>query len=127
MPQPGQRGAQGPGRVVIRKSEDTGHAGHHGGAWKIAYADFVTAMMAFFLLMWLINATSQEQRRGLADYFSKAKIADAWDAGLDRVVAVTNPANTASMAVCRRIGMTHLGQSDAYYDTVCELFEARRP
>jgi chemotaxis protein MotB len=44
-------------------------AGHHGGAWKVAYADFVTAMMAFFLLMWLLNATSEEQRKGIADYF----------------------------------------------------------
>lgn len=44
--------------------------GHHGGAWKVAYADFVTAMMAFFLLMWLLNATTEEQRRGIADYFS---------------------------------------------------------
>ena len=55
--------------IVIRRSED-GAAGHHGGAWKVAYADFVTAMMAFFLLMWLLNATTEEQRRGLADYFS---------------------------------------------------------
>ena len=44
--------------------------GHHGGSWKVAYADFVTAMMAFFLLMWLLNATTEEQRKGLADYFS---------------------------------------------------------
>jgi chemotaxis protein MotB len=44
--------------------------GHHGGSWKVAYADFVTAMMAFFLLMWLLNATTEDQRKGLADYFS---------------------------------------------------------
>ncbi|MFV0408626.1 MAG: flagellar motor protein MotB [Paracoccus sp. (in: a-proteobacteria)] len=44
--------------------------GHHGGAWKVAYADFVTAMMAFFLLMWLLNATTEKQRQGLADYFN---------------------------------------------------------
>lgn len=44
--------------------------GHHGGAWKVAYADFVTAMMAFFLLMWLLNATTEDQRKGLADYFN---------------------------------------------------------
>lgn len=64
---------------------------------------------------------------GYASEAAARVLTHAWDAGLDRVVAVTNPANTASMAVCRRIGMTHLGQSDAYYDTVCELFEARRP
>jgi chemotaxis protein MotB len=55
--------------IIIKKIIKGGH-GHHGGAWKVAYADFVTAMMAFFLLMWLINATSPEQKRGLADYFT---------------------------------------------------------
>jgi chemotaxis protein MotB len=59
--------------VVIRK-EEAEESGHHGGQWKVAYADFVTAMMAFFLLMWLINATTEAQRRGLADYFSRANI-----------------------------------------------------
>ncbi len=57
------------GGVIIRKYEIV-EAGHHGGAWKVAYADFVTAMMAFFLLMWLLNATTEAQRKGLADYFS---------------------------------------------------------
>jgi len=56
--------------IVIRK-EEVVEGGHHGGAWKVAYADFVTAMMAFFLLMWLLNATSEEQKRGIADYFSQ--------------------------------------------------------
>ncbi len=46
------------------------HGGHHGGAWKVAYADFVTAMMAFFLLMWLLGATNEKQRKALADYFA---------------------------------------------------------
>ena len=55
--------------IVIRK-EEVVEGGGHGGAWKVAYADFVTAMMAFFLLMWLLNATTEDQRKGLADYFS---------------------------------------------------------
>ncbi|MFC1672793.1 flagellar motor protein MotB [Pseudomonadota bacterium] len=55
--------------IVIKKIKKGGH-GHHGGAWKIAYADFVTAMMAFFLLLWLLNAVSQEQLEGIADYFA---------------------------------------------------------
>jgi chemotaxis protein MotB len=55
--------------IIIKKIKKTAHA-HHGGAWKIAYADFVTAMMAFFLLMWLINMTSPEQKIGLAEYFA---------------------------------------------------------
>src|SRR5580704_9426389 len=57
------------GNIIIRR-EEVVEGGGHGGAWKVAYADFVTAMMAFFLLMWLVNATTEEQRKGLADYFS---------------------------------------------------------
>ncbi|MFA7275397.1 MAG: flagellar motor protein MotB [Pseudobdellovibrionaceae bacterium] len=54
---------------IIIKKIIKGGGGHHGGAWKVAYADFVTAMMAFFLLMWLLNATTEEQRRGISEYF----------------------------------------------------------
>lgn len=57
--------------IIIKKIIKGGH-GHHGGAWKVAYADFVTAMMAFFLPMWLLNATSEEQRRGISNYFGPA-------------------------------------------------------
>ncbi len=60
--------------VVIKKVKKVIGGGHHGGAWKVAYADFVTAMMAFFLLMWLINTTSPEQKRGIADYFAPASV-----------------------------------------------------
>ncbi|MBI1359069.1 MAG: flagellar motor protein MotB [Alphaproteobacteria bacterium] len=60
--------------VVIKKIKKVIGGGHHGGAWKVAYADFVTAMMAFFLLMWLINTTSPEQKRGIADYFAPASV-----------------------------------------------------
>jgi chemotaxis protein MotB len=56
--------------VIIKRKKVVAGDGHHGGAWKVAYADFVTAMMAFFLLMWLLNATTEKQRKGLADYFS---------------------------------------------------------
>jgi chemotaxis protein MotB len=60
--------------IIIKKIKKGGHGAHHGGAWKVAYADFVTAMMAFFLLMWLINTTSPEQKRGIADYFAPASV-----------------------------------------------------
>ncbi len=56
--------------VIIKRKKKVIAGGHHGGAWKVAYADFVTAMMAFFMLMWLLNATTEKQRKGLADYFS---------------------------------------------------------
>jgi chemotaxis protein MotB len=62
--------------IVIKKIKKGGGHGHHGGAWKVAYADFVTAMMAFFLLMWLINTTSPEQKRGIADYFAPASVSE---------------------------------------------------
>ena len=55
---------------IIVKKITVVAAGHHGGAWKVAYADFVTAMMAFFLLLWLLGATTEKQRRGIADYFT---------------------------------------------------------
>lgn len=55
--------------IIVIKKVIKGGGGHHGGAWKVAYADFVTAMMAFFLLMWLLNATTEEQRRGISEYF----------------------------------------------------------
>ncbi len=54
--------------IIVKKIKKSG-GGHHGGAWKVAYADFVTAMMAFFLLLWLLNVTTKEQKAGLADYF----------------------------------------------------------
>ena len=56
--------------VIIKRKKIIAEGGHHGGAWKVAYADFVTAMMTFFLLMWLLNATTDKQRKGIADYFS---------------------------------------------------------
>jgi chemotaxis protein MotB len=56
--------------LIIKRKKVTGGDAHHGGAWKVAYADFVTAMMAFFMLMWLLNATTEQQRKGIADYFS---------------------------------------------------------
>jgi len=56
--------------IIVKKVIVSGGDGHHGGAWKVAYADFVTAMMAFFLLLWLLGATTEDQRKGLADYFT---------------------------------------------------------
>ncbi|HZY19143.1 MAG TPA: flagellar motor protein MotB [Ramlibacter sp.] len=62
--------------IIIKRVKKGGHGGHHGGAWKIAYADFVTAMMAFFLLMWLLGSTAQGDLQGIASYFqSPLKVA----------------------------------------------------
>lgn len=62
-------GSNLPPPIIVKKITVVA-AGHHGGAWKVAYADFVTAMMAFFLLLWLLGATTEDQRKGLADYFT---------------------------------------------------------
>ena len=64
---------------------------------------------------------------GYASEAASAVLAHAWASGLERVVAVTNPENTASQAVCLRIGMRHDGQTDRYYNATCELFVAERP
>ncbi|MDD2758978.1 MAG: flagellar motor protein MotB, partial [Methylomonas sp.] len=55
--------------IIIKKVNKKAKHGHHGGAWKIAYADFVTAMMAFFLLMWLLGSTDDATKKGISEYF----------------------------------------------------------
>ena len=57
---------------IIIKKVKKGDDGHHGGAWKVAYADFVTAMMAFFLLLWLLSVTTEMQKNGISDYYQPA-------------------------------------------------------
>ena len=76
--------------TIIRR-EEVVESGHHGGAWKVAYADFVTAMMAFFLLMWLLNATTEAQRRGLADYFSPSASVSVQRSGTGRPLGGQSP------------------------------------
>src|SRR3546814_5695553 len=65
MAAPAKRGRNEPEPrpiIIVKKIVDGGHGGHHGGAWKVAYADFVTAMMAFFLLLWILGATTEDGR-----------------------------------------------------------------
>ena len=83
--------------IIVKKVTVVADAGHHGGAWKVAYADFVTAMMAFFLLLWLLGSTTEAQRRGLADYFTptlvKTKEQSAGSNGLLGGASLTDPDN----------------------------------
>jgi len=76
MAAPAKRGKNEPEPrpIIVKKIIVEGHGGHHGGAWKVAYADFVTAMMAFFLLLWILGATTEKQRKGIADYFTPTMI-----------------------------------------------------
>jgi len=76
--------------IVIKKVKKGGHGGHHGGAWKVAYADFVTAMMAFFLLLWLLNATTEEQKMGISNYFDPTAISRATRSGSGGVLGGTS-------------------------------------
>ena len=81
--------------IIIKKIKKGGH-GHHGGAWKVAYADFVTAMMAFFLLLWLLNVTTKTQKTGIADYFTPTTgVKDAKGIGF-RGGEASNPGNSKS-------------------------------
>ncbi|MEP6874533.1 MAG: flagellar motor protein MotB [Burkholderiales bacterium] len=80
--------------IIIKKIKKSGH-GHHGGAWKIAYADFVTAMMAFFLLMWLLGSTTDGDKKGIADYFgSPLKVAMAGGSGAGDASSVVKGGGT---------------------------------
>ncbi len=96
--------------IIVKKIIMEDHGGHHGGAWKVAYADFVTAMMAFFLLMWLLGATDEKQRKGIADYFAptlaQVKRDSAGGKGMFGGSSVTDPdkypypaKNTAATAI----------------------------
>jgi len=76
--------------IIIKRKKVIVAGGHHGGAWKVAYADFVTAMMAFFMLMWLLNATTEQQRKGIADYFSPTLPINRISGGGDGMFGGTN-------------------------------------
>lgn len=99
-----------PRPIIVKKVIEAAHDAHHGGAWKIAYADFVTAMMAFFLLMWLLGSTDEQQRKGLADYFTPTLIEYKQDsAGSDgilggsSIIAEDNYPNAATQTGSRSI------------------------
>lgn len=67
--------------IIIKRIKKAGHGGHHGGAWKVAYADFVTAMMAFFLVMWLVSVVSIDTRKAIAEYFRSFSVFEGSKAG----------------------------------------------
>lgn len=96
--------------IIVKKIYEAPHGGHHGGAWKVAYADFVTAMMAFFLLMWLLGATTEKQRKALADYFAPTLITSKQDSagstgffGGDSIVSADKYPNRAGQTGTKTI------------------------
>ncbi|MBR3369404.1 MAG: chemotaxis protein MotB [Rhodobacteraceae bacterium] len=72
--------------IIIKRKKVVSGGGHHGGAWKVAYADFVTAMMAFFLMLWLLGSADDEQRKGIADYFAPTLSFQSRSSGADGVL-----------------------------------------
>jgi len=105
-----KKGANQPRPIIVKKIIAAPHAAHHGGAWKVAYADFVTAMMAFFLLMWLLGATTEKQRKALADYFAPTLVASKTDSagsdklfGGDSIVSVDKYPNRAGQTGSRAL------------------------
>ncbi len=92
--------------IIIKKIKKGGHA-HHGGAWKIAYADFVTAMMAFFLLLWLISMTTPEQKKGLADYFAPPNVSESTSGAGGVMGGQAFSADGAKIAVDSSTGCAH--------------------
>lgn len=106
---------------IIVKKVTIVEGGHHGGAWKVAYADFVTAMMAFFLLLWLLGATEEKQRKGIADYFSptlvKLRQETAGSDGLLKGSSITdsdtfpNTRNLSGMRTISTSGLKEKGTS----------------
>jgi chemotaxis protein MotB len=92
------KGGKNNARPIIIKKEEVVEGGHHGGAWKVAYADFVTAMMAFFLLMWLLSSTTTAQRIGVADYFSKANVLNRGASGEGKPFGGSDPFDSGALA-----------------------------
>lgn len=131
--------------VVIKKIKKVVGGGHHGGAWKVAYADFVTAMMAFFLLMWLINTTTPEQKRGIADYFAPASVSQSTSgsggllagtalaeegvrhnqgAPIDRIAPRTTPSPSSDQAEASAGSASPSSDSETQQDAAARLEDA---
>lgn len=116
-----RKGKEEPVRpIIVKKIVQEAHAGHHGGAWKVAYADFVTAMMAFFLLMWLLGATNEKQRKSIADYFAPTLIKTPSESaggygpfGGDSIIAENNFQNgSTKTAIPRPVLDIDIGKSE---------------
>ncbi len=82
--------------IIVKKVKGHGH-GHHGGAWKVAYADFVTAMMAFFLLLWLLSVTTEVQKNGISDYFTSTPMITRSEDGAGGILGGTTVALEGAM------------------------------
>jgi chemotaxis protein MotB len=126
-----------PAPIIIKRKKVIA-GGHHGGAWKVAYADFVTAMMAFFLLMWLLNATTEKQKSGIAQFFRSeaplSEVSGGGDGALrgDSVFAEGNLSNSALGGAEGEVagesagGMNQTATADAEEKAFAEIEETLR-
>ena len=118
--------------IIIKRKKVIAGGGHHGGAWKVAYADFVTAMMAFFMLMWLLNATTEKQRKGIADYFSPtiplSRISGGGDGsfGGDSVFSEDQIAQNGTGASSQKPSAEHQAMGQTGTDSTEETVEAAK-
>lgn len=113
-------GAQSNAPIIIKRKKIIAAEGHHGGAWKVAYADFVTAMMAFFMLMWLLNATTEQQRKGIADYFSPTVPLSRVSAGGDGLFGGEDIQRIETLAQSGTGGLTLSNEAGNPLDGVAE-------
>ncbi|MGB3554265.1 MAG: flagellar motor protein MotB [Jannaschia sp.] len=107
--------------IIIKRKKVVAGDAHHGGAWKVAYADFVTAMMAFFMLMWLLNATTEKQRKGLADYFSPTIALSRSSGGGDGALGGRSLASDAATVQIGRGGITSSSQHGTTEEAEAQL------
>ena len=116
----GDKTGKAKGVTIVIRREEVVEGGHHGGAWKVAYADFVTAMMAFFLLMWLLNATTEEQRKGLADYFSPQNLFAHATSGSGKPFGGKTPFEDGALVSDRGSAQVTVGNAEAVPDASFE-------
>lgn len=116
--------------IIIKKVVKGGYGGHSGGSWKIAYADFVTAMMAFFLLMWLINTVPQETKENLSIYFQEFSVFDGPPRSLKSGPASTNAVDAIQSKPLLMEGSAGLftegkSQEEILRDAMAKMIEER--
>ncbi|MFZ5425566.1 MAG: flagellar motor protein MotB [Thermodesulfobacteriota bacterium] len=122
-------------KIIIKKVKKGGHGGHHGGSWKVAYADFVTAMMAFFLVMWLVNSVTVEKREQIAQYFRSFSLLDTGGkpglipaTDLSQVTPDQNPPNIVEPISETPAGPAkELSEAEKAAQAVKEAIEAETP
>ncbi|TVP72767.1 MAG: chemotaxis protein MotB [Rhodobacteraceae bacterium] len=110
--------------IIIKRKKVVSGDGHHGGAWKVAYADFVTAMMAFFLMLWLLGSVEDEQRKGIADYFSDIQAVQSQSSGGDGVMGGEALSQVESLA--EALAEQEISKSDLEaLDTIVDAIETQ--